>query len=239
MSTYHTTSTGLTTTATILAVGVSAAYAAFTAGPIDAAQLTPDTPTLYLAAPFAITSLGFYIITLVFCLSTLNRDSDPQRDQELKKATLTLFLQGFTAVAFALTAIIGTLLGSFTPGETTDQQNKFTNAQNLQNQAVSLLEKKNTQAAAETSWQATKNATDALILARTGTMPDSQANTTNLLEALSQKHSEIKTLIEPYYQRLYQLHYICFQDNNCAPDNEKLIHETSEYITEAELLSQQ
>ena len=240
MSQRQTTSVGITTTGTILAVGVSAAYAALATAPQKTIHAISDIPFLYLIAPAAIISLALYALTLALSISVIHEQSEAVRNKELRRTTMALFVQGSSATSFALITIFGTLLTTTDTTPSRDnKQELFTYAQDLQSQAEGLLNQGNTQAAAETSWQAAKVATDALILTRTGNTPSTQAKTTNLLEALSQRQSGVEKLIDPYYQRLSQLHYTCFLDNKCNPDHEQLIFETSEYIASAEQLAQQ
>ena len=92
--------------------------------------------------------------------------------------------------------------------------------------------------AAEKAWCATKRATDALILARTGEEPRTTAWTSDGLDAIARADERIKSLVGRYYSRISQLHGQCFYDGRCAsPDTERRIRETADYIRDAEQLA--
>ena len=95
--------------------------------------------------------------------------------------------------------------------------------------------------AAEKAWCATKRATDALILARTGREPESSTETSTGLRQLSGNDARIRSfsLVSRYYTRQGHLHGDCFYCGLCEPidDTERRITETSEYIRDAEQLA--
>ncbi len=91
--------------------------------------------------------------------------------------------------------------------------------------------------AAEKAWRATKRATDALILARTGEEPGPTALTSNELDALAREDNRVQSLQGRYYSRISQLHGQCFYVGNCNPDTERRIRETADYISDAEGLA--
>ncbi len=92
--------------------------------------------------------------------------------------------------------------------------------------------------AAEKAWCATKRATDALILARTGEEPFTTALTSDGLDALARNDNRVKPLVGRYYSRISQLHGQCFYNGRCAsPDTERRIRETADYIRDAEDLA--
>jgi hypothetical protein len=92
--------------------------------------------------------------------------------------------------------------------------------------------------AAEKAWCATKRATDALILARTGEEPGTTALTSDGLDALVRQDERVKSLVGRYYSRISQLHGQCFYNGRCAsPDTERRIRETADYIQDAEQLA--
>ena len=74
--------------------------------------------------------------------------------------------------------------------------------------------------AAEKAWGATKRATDALILARKGELPETTAGTNPALE----------TLVGRYFTRISYLHGSCFYNGMCGPDTDRRILQTSDYI---------
>ena len=91
--------------------------------------------------------------------------------------------------------------------------------------------------AAEKAWCATKRATDALILARTGADPVLTALTTDGLDALAGEDSNVRPLAGRYYSRIHQLHGLCFYVGVCNPETERRIRETVMYIEDAERLA--
>ena len=244
---HQTTSVGLITAGSILAVGISAAYIAIVVGLHGSVQYKPGPLIIFLAATSAIASVAAYVFAVVFGLAVLNRDTETRKAQELKRATISLFLQAFSAAIFALVVIIGTLyIENGEESEATrayyDQANTheeiFADSRNLQNEAIDQLEEGNIREAAEISWGAAKRATDALILARTGSEPITVSQTSDKLEALSMQDPRVISLIGPYYSRLSQLHYACFYDGACKPGDKKRIRETTDYIRDAESLSE-
>ena len=92
--------------------------------------------------------------------------------------------------------------------------------------------------AAEKAWCATKRATDALILARTGELPETTGMTSTQLRLLGDRERAIENLVGRYYTRIGHLHGECFYEGKCAsPDTERRIRETIDYITDAENLA--
>ena len=93
--------------------------------------------------------------------------------------------------------------------------------------------------AAEKAWGATKRATDALILARTGEEPPTTALTSQGLRALASEGSGVENLVGRYYTRIGFLHGECFYNGMCQPveDTERRIRETDDYIRDAQELA--
>ena len=92
--------------------------------------------------------------------------------------------------------------------------------------------------AAEKAWCATKRATDALILARTGEEPGPTALTSNELDALAREDSRVQSLVGRYYSRISRLHGQCFYNGSCpSMETERRIRETADYIQDAEQLA--
>ena len=95
--------------------------------------------------------------------------------------------------------------------------------------------------AAEKAWCATKRATDALILARTGREPESSTETSSGLRQLSGSDARVRSfnLVSRYYTRQGHLHGDCFYCGLWEPidDTERRITETSDYIRDAEQLA--
>ena len=114
----------------------------------------------------------------------------------------------------------------------------FTDARQVQSQAIERLDVGDIRDAAEKSWCATKRATDALILSRTGEEPPTTAATTDLLDDLCRvSTSQIEVLQGRYYSRIYHLHGMCFYSGYCNTQTERRIRETVAYIDDAENLA--
>lgn len=113
----------------------------------------------------------------------------------------------------------------------------FADARQVHAQAMGRLEAGDIRDAAEKAWCATKRATDAIILARTGEEPRTTARTTDQLDAFVDREPAARTLLGRYYSRLGQLHGACFYDARCNPQTERRIRETASYIDDAENLS--
>ena len=112
----------------------------------------------------------------------------------------------------------------------------FGDARQMHAQAVERLSHGDVRDAAEKAWCATKRATDALILARTGEEPPTTALTSNGLDALARTDETVRS-VGRYYSRISQLHGACFYNGICNSETERRIRETVEYIDEAERLA--
>lgn len=113
----------------------------------------------------------------------------------------------------------------------------FADSKTLQDDALEMLAEGKIRNAAEKAWGATKRATDALILARTGEEPPTTARTSNGLDALASRDNSIKPLVGRYYSRISQLHGSCFYDGVCNEETERRIRQTIDYIRDAEALA--
>ena len=93
--------------------------------------------------------------------------------------------------------------------------------------------------AAEKSWCATKRATDALILARTGEDPETTSETAGRLDRLARAEEGVRSLVGRYYSRQVRLHGDCFYLGIVSDEDEieRRIRETIDYITDAESLA--
>ena len=93
--------------------------------------------------------------------------------------------------------------------------------------------------AAEKAWCATKRAADGLIAARTGEEPETATDTTRGLRYLGMDDEEVRRSMGHYYVARETLHGCCFYRASCEiiEDTERLIHETLEYIDEAERMA--
>jgi hypothetical protein len=122
---------------------------------------------------------------------------------------------------------------------TNDQANAiFSDARSLYDDALEMLAMGKRRNAAEKAWGATKRASDALILARTGTEPRTTGQTRQGLGRLRRQDPDIKGLMEKYALRQTYLHGGCFYDNDCDGDAiPDIIRETIDYIRETERLA--
>ena len=114
----------------------------------------------------------------------------------------------------------------------------FQDAHEVHASALRKLAEGDVRDAAEKAWCATKRATDALILARTGEEPPTTSLTSRGLDSLARTDSVVKPLVGRYYSRITQLHGECFYNGICDPEEtERRIRETADYIWDAENLA--
>ena len=113
----------------------------------------------------------------------------------------------------------------------------FQDAREVHASALQKLAEGDIRDAAEKAWCATKRATDALILARTGEEPPTTAMTTEGLLALARQSVNFETLVGRYFTRISYLHGTCFYNGMCGPDTERRIRETADYVRDAENLA--
>ena len=113
----------------------------------------------------------------------------------------------------------------------------FADARHMQAQAVERLEHGDVRDAAEKAWCATKRATDALLMARTGEQPGPTGLTSDGLDDLVAADPATASLQGRYYSRLSQLHGACFYTGACNHHTERRIRETADFITDAEKLA--
>ena len=111
----------------------------------------------------------------------------------------------------------------------------FADARAVHADALRMLEAGDVCDAAEKAWCATKRATDALILARTGVEPEFSPDTTRGLVRMAAADSAINSLVGRYYSRQGHLHGTCFYLGDCEPVDEvhRRIRQTADYITDA------
>ena len=113
----------------------------------------------------------------------------------------------------------------------------FADARHIHAQAIERLDAGDIRDAAEKAWCATRSATDALILARTGEPPSTTAATTNNLDSMARQGPDTRSLQGRYYSRIHNLHGMCFYAGFCNDQTERRIRETSAYIDDAEGLA--
>ena len=82
----------------------------------------------------------------------------------------------------------------------------FADAHQVYEQAIERLEQGDIRDAAEKAWCATKRATDAVILVRTGDEPVTTSATTNNLDSLARQMPDVRRLQGRYYSRIHNLH---------------------------------
>ena len=115
----------------------------------------------------------------------------------------------------------------------------FADSRAVHADALRLLEAGDIRDAAEKAWCATKRATDALILARTGTEPEISSDTSRGLARLSTEDHPFRSMRRRYHSRQSELHGDCFYLGLCEPADqvERRIRDTADYITDAEALA--
>ena len=117
----------------------------------------------------------------------------------------------------------------------------FQDARELQADALELLAQGDVRNAAEKAWGATKRATAALVLARTGEELDLPAELGLGLRQVQAGDEAVRQarLAGRYYTRQVQLHGECFYNGLCDPgeDTARRVRETSRYIGDAERLA--
>ena len=115
----------------------------------------------------------------------------------------------------------------------------FADARAVHADALRLLDSGNIRDAAEKAWCATKRATDALILARTGAEPEISSDTSRGLLRLAGEDGNISSLVGRYYSRQGILHGTCFYLGICEPASEvhRRILQTADYISDAARLA--
>ena len=113
----------------------------------------------------------------------------------------------------------------------------FADAREMLRSALEQLAAGDMRDAAEKAWCATKRATDALVLYRTGAEPETSSRTTSALLALARDYDEVENLVGRYFTRSQVLHGMCFYDGICDEDVPRRIRQTDEYIAAAEQLA--
>ncbi len=115
----------------------------------------------------------------------------------------------------------------------------FADARGLYDDALEMLEQGRLRNAAEKAWCATKRATDALILARTGEEPRTSGQTMRMLRRLRGQDPSLEPLRLGYGVRQSFLRDACFYDGILEPADDIIadVRETNEYIRDAESMS--
>ena len=112
-------------------------------------------------------------------------------------------------------------------------------AWSLHADALEMLAQGRLRNAAEKAWGATKRATDALILERTGREPGTTGITYRTIRGLRHQNADLESLANRYSQRMQDLHGSCFYDGILEPQEPIIrdIHATAGYIRDAERLA--
>ena len=123
---------------------------------------------------------------------------------------------------------------------TMDVVNIFGDARDMHRAAVEQWEQGDIRDGAEKAWCATVRATQALVLAHTGSMPTTSTQTRIQLDILADRDSRFRTLTGRYLSRQTTLHGECFYLGLCEPRQtiERRVRETADYIRDAEGLAQ-
>ena len=121
----------------------------------------------------------------------------------------------------------------------TEARTIFEDARRMHAAALEQLEVGDIRDAAEKAWCATKRATDALILARTGEEPTKSPATGQGLDSLAERDPDLKGLVGRYYSRQETLHGRCFYLGLCDPmaTTVRRIRETAQYIEDSEAMA--
>lgn len=116
----------------------------------------------------------------------------------------------------------------------------FADARAVHADALRLLAAGDVRDAAEKAWCATKRATDALILARTGVEPEQSPETTRRPIRLSMVDDALGPLIGRYFTRQGHLHGACFYMGECEPADEveRRIRQTADFVADAARLAE-
>lgn len=123
--------------------------------------------------------------------------------------------------------------------ETKQTESIFADARTLYADALLMLDQGHLRNAAEKAWGATKRATDALILARTGEEPRSSGQTARMLRQLRRQDPSLEQMRLQYGARQYFLHGRCFYDGVLEPEDDIIadVRETIDYIQTAEAMA--
>ena len=115
----------------------------------------------------------------------------------------------------------------------------FADARRMHSAALQRLDAEDIRDAAEKAWCATLRAAEALILTRTGKLPPRSPDTSRGLRRLAAYDPRTRSLHDRYFTRQALLHGECFYTGVCDPtdETERLIHETADFILDAESLA--
>ena len=237
---------GIMTTATILVGATVAAYITVALAVRGTVDFEAYGWLVHIGVISTLSSVFFYGFTIIFALTTFNLPTEALRASEIGRAAIMLFLQAFSAAIFVLIVIVGSLWVDVQQptqpehvvvAQTSDPATILNDARSLQAYAIIRLDQGQIREASELAWGATKRATDALILARTGIEPITVFQTSNGLDELATKDVRIRSLVDRYHSRVNQLHNACFYNSICNAETDRRIRETEEYVTDVENLT--
>ena len=115
----------------------------------------------------------------------------------------------------------------------------FADARDLYQDALEMLDQDRLRNAADKSWCATKGATDALILARTGEEPSTSGQTMRMIRQLRRQDPSLEQMRVSYAHRQSLLHAAAFYDGILEPADDIIadVRETIDYIRDAEAMA--
>ena len=115
----------------------------------------------------------------------------------------------------------------------------FADARELYADALTQVQLGYLRNAAEKAWGATKRATDALVLARTGEEPRDWEKTDLMIRRLALADPSLRELVTRYGARRGLLLEACVYDGICDPEDDLTadIRETRDFIKDAETLA--
>ena len=115
----------------------------------------------------------------------------------------------------------------------------FADARDLFQDALEMLDQDRLRNAADKSWCATKRATDALILARTGEEPSTSGQTMRMIRQLRRQDPSLEQMRVSYAHRQSFLHGAAFYDGILEPADDIIadVRETIDYIRDAEAMA--
>ena len=118
---------------------------------------------------------------------------------------------------------------------TLEVQALFDDATTMHNSALSQMAEGDIRDAAEKAWCATLQATNAVILAQAGVLPEKTPVTSLELNKLRAASNRFESLVRRYYTRQGLLHGECFYLGLCEPQEEveRRVRETGDYIADA------
>lgn len=117
----------------------------------------------------------------------------------------------------------------------------FDDARFMESEAMERLDAGDIRDAAEKAWCATRRATNALILARTGQEPTTTSQTSGGLRVLARNDERFRPLRQRYAICISELHSGCFYDGHCEPEDliAEVVRETAQYIQDAGALAEE